>query len=134
MSLLPEEARHGLPALHSQETQRDPVVDLKLFTPDAGWTWFVTEGQPDGEDFRLFGFVIGLEEEWGYFLLSQLSAVRGPPGLPVERDLRFSPAPFSEVRARRCRPSPSPCSSSLTRNLCAGTPTWLPPASGLSRR
>ena len=100
MSLLPEAPRHGLPALYSQETQRDPVVHLKLFTPDAGWTWFVTEGQPDGEDFRLFGFVIGLEEEWGQFLLSQLSAVRGPLGLPVERDLRFSPAPFSVVRAR----------------------------------
>ena len=77
MSLLPEEARHGLPALHSQETQRDPVVDLKLFTPDAGWTWFVTEGQPDGEDFRLFGFVIGLEEEWGVL-----------PPLPTQRRSR----------------------------------------------
>ena len=43
-----------------------------------------------------------LQEEWGHFLLSQLSAVRGPLGLPVERDLHFSPAPFSEVRARRC--------------------------------
>ena len=63
--MLPEEARHGLPALYSQETQRDPVVHLKFFTPDAGWTWFVAEGQPDGEDFRFFGFVIGLEEEWG---------------------------------------------------------------------
>ena len=38
-------------------------MHLKLFTPDAGWKWFVTEDQPDGEDFRLFGFVIGLEEE-----------------------------------------------------------------------
>ena len=76
--MLPEEARHGLPALYSQETQRDPVVHLKFFTPDAGWTWFVAEGQPDGEDFRFFGFVIGLEDEWGYCLLSQLSAVRGP--------------------------------------------------------
>ena len=99
MSPRPEEARRRLPALYSQETQRDPVVHLKLFTPDAGWTWFVTEGQPDGEDFRLFGFVSGLEEECGYSLLSRLSAVRGPLRLPVERDLHFSPAPFSEVRA-----------------------------------
>ncbi len=43
---------------YSQQTQRDPVAHLKFLTPDAGWTWFVTEGQPDGEDFRFFGFVI----------------------------------------------------------------------------
>ena len=61
-------------------------MPLKFFAPDAGSTWFVTEGQPDDEDFRFFfGFVIGLEEEWG-FLFSQLSAVRGPLSLPVEAE------------------------------------------------
>jgi hypothetical protein len=41
--------------------------------------------------------VIGLEEEWGYFALSEMEAVRGPGGLTIERDLHFEPAPFSRV-------------------------------------
>ena len=40
----------------------------------------------------LFGYVIGLEEEWGYFL-SEIAGIRGPLGLAVERDLWFEPVP-----------------------------------------
>lgn len=36
-------------------------------------------------------------EEWGYFVLSELSEARGPLGLPIERDLYFKPGPFSEA-------------------------------------
>jgi Protein of unknown function (DUF2958) len=41
----------------------------------------------------LFGYVIGLEEEWGYLLLSEVEEIRGPLGLPVERALWFQPGP-----------------------------------------
>ena len=40
------------------------------------------------------------DEEWGYFVLSELESVRGPAGLTIERDLHFSAAPFSEVISR----------------------------------
>ena len=47
------------------------------------------------------------EEEWGYFVLSELESARGPLGLPIERDLHFKPSPFSQVikqyRAERGR-------------------------------
>lgn len=56
---------------------------------------FLTNGE-DG-DFRFFGYVIGLEEEWGYFVLSELDSARGPLGLPIERDRYFKPGPFSAV-------------------------------------
>jgi hypothetical protein len=80
-------------------------VHVKLFTPDSSFTWFVTEGAEQEEgDWLLFGFVIGLEEEWGYSLLSELASVRGPLGLAVERDLWFHPGPIDEV-LRRERPS-----------------------------
>lgn len=39
----------------------------------------------DGEGI-LFGLVSGFEVELGYFSLSESEAVRGPLGLPVERD------------------------------------------------
>ncbi len=97
MQLLTEELKRSLPPLYSQEADADPVVYAKFFTPDANWTWWVTEGSPDGEDFRFFGYVQGLADEWGYFLLSELSAARGPFGLAIERDLHFAPGRFTDV-------------------------------------
>lgn len=101
MKLLTDELREEIPPLYSQEGVEDPIVRCKFFTPDSNWTWYVVEGQPeeDGE-WRFFGFVVGLESEWGYFLLSELESVRGPWSLKIERDVMFEPAPFSEVKKR----------------------------------
>ena len=97
MNLLPEEVRKQLPPLYSQEHVKDPVVQVKFFTPDSSWTWYATEGSEQDDDFLFFGYVIGHENEWGYFVLSELEAARGPLGLPIERDLHFKPAPMSQV-------------------------------------
>lgn len=105
MQLLTEELRASLPPLNAQDGNKDPFVHAKFFTPDAGWTWFVTEGDAEGDDFHFFGYVIGepfigLEEEWGYFSLSELNSTCGCMGLDVERDLYFEQGPWSEVIAR----------------------------------
>ena len=101
MKLLTAELRARLPALYAQEKIEDPIVHIKFFTPDSNWTWYATEGQADEDDFRFFGYVCGQEEEWGYFVLSELESAKGPMGLPIERDLYFQPAPFSQVKAAR---------------------------------
>jgi hypothetical protein len=100
MELLTADLRASLPALYSQEGNPDPRVHIKYFTPDSDWTWFATEGEPRGDDFLFFGYVCGCEEEWGYFVLSELESVGGRGRLPIERDLHFRPGPFSEVIAR----------------------------------
>src|SRR5438034_1376679 len=97
MRLLTEELRSQLPLLYSQEGKKDPQAICKFFCPWSNWTWFATEGSVEDDDFRFFGYVIGFEEEWGYFVLSELSEVRGPGGLTIERDLHFKPEPFSQV-------------------------------------
>ena len=97
MQLLTAELRSQLPPLYSQEHNKDPTVHAKFFCPWSNWTWFVTEGEAEDEDFRFFGYVVGFEEEWGYFVLSELAAVRGPGGLTIERDLYFKTGPFSHV-------------------------------------
>jgi hypothetical protein len=102
MELLPEELRRGLPPLYAQEHNKDPTI-VKFFTPDSSWTWYATEGSPEGEDFIFFGYVIGLEKEWGYFALSELQSARGPLNLPIERDLYFEPTPFRQVMDRERR-------------------------------
>ena len=66
MTLLTAELRKRIPPLYSQQSEADPMVYAKFFLPGTGWTWYVTEGSPEGEDFIFFGYVIGLEKEWGW--------------------------------------------------------------------
>lgn len=76
--------------LYSQEKNDNPEIVVKFFTPDAQWTWYVIEGEKreDG-DWLFFGYVVGFEAELGYFALSDLTVIRGPLGLGVERDMYF---------------------------------------------
>ena len=97
MKLLTDELRAQLPPLYAQDGTPDPIVHAKFFTPWTAWTWFVTEGSAEDDDFIFFGYVIGLDSEWGYFSLSELEAVRGPGGLTIERDLYFIPRPKSQI-------------------------------------
>jgi DUF2958 family protein len=97
MELLPDELRMRLPPLYSQENATDPIVHVKYFTPDSSWTWYATEGSAEGDDFVFFGYVVGLESEWGYFSLHELRSAQGPLGLPIERDLYFTPKPVSQI-------------------------------------
>ena len=98
MKLLTEDLRARLPRLYSQEAEADPMVYAKFFLPGTGWTWYVTEGQEQDGDFLFFGFVVGLESEFGYFLLSELESVRSPlGGLSVERDLSFREGRLTDV-------------------------------------
>ncbi len=92
-----------MPSLYSQGNERPPGHPCQILTPDSNWTWYVTEGSAEGDDFIFFGFVIGFEKEWGYFSLSELTAARGPMGLEIERDLYFEPGPFEVVMVRECR-------------------------------
>jgi hypothetical protein len=97
MKLLTEELRNRIPALYSQELEADPIVHAKFFLPGTGWTWYVTEGSPQEDDYLFSGFVVGFESEFGYFLLSELEEVRTPLGLGVERDFHFPEGRLTDV-------------------------------------
>ena len=97
--LLTNELKERLPRFREQENSDDPIVYAVYFFPCSGWTWFVTEGQPEATDFIFFGFVIGFESEWGYFALSELEEL-DIHGLNVERVQNFIPTPISELKKR----------------------------------
>jgi hypothetical protein len=63
MELLPASTRKVLPPRYGQEISKDPIVYLKLFSPDSNWTWYVTEGSEKEGDFIFFSYVAGFEEE-----------------------------------------------------------------------
>ena len=79
---------------HAQaaDTSIDFMPVVKLFTPDAGCTWLLTELDPSDLDLAFGLCDLGLGyPELGYVSLKELMAVRGHLGLPVERDLDFTP-------------------------------------------
>ena len=94
--LLPDDIAKTLPPLYATENEDDPIVRVKFFTPDSSWTWFLTEFSP--AQHLCFGMVHGLDHELGYFSLDELEEVRGPLGLPIERDLSFEPRPLSQCQ------------------------------------
>ena len=104
MKLLTEEIRKILPPLYSQDGKGcKAIAYLKLFTPDSGWSWHITEGSPITDengneiDFHFFGLVDGHFKELGYVSLKELEEVRGPMGLPIERDLHWEPKTLEEI-------------------------------------
>lgn len=97
MKLLTDELRAKLPPLYSQEAEPEPTVYAKFFMPGTGWTWYVLEGNEQEDDFLFFGFVVGLESEFGYFLLSELESVTNQLWLHVERDLSFREGRLTDV-------------------------------------
>lgn len=97
-------AANGRRALQNPAFNPPPVV--RLFTPDAGCTWLLGWIDPDDPDiaFGLCDLGIGFPE-LGTVSLAEIRAVRGQLGLPVERDLHFTPdktlsAYADEARAR----------------------------------
>ncbi len=96
MKLLTKELLSKLPALYSQENEKDPMVICKFFLPMTKWTWYASEF--DGKD-TFFGYVCGEYPELGYFSLSELEEAQGPYGLGVERDRFFEPVRLSTIRA-----------------------------------
>jgi len=104
MKLLTQEIRKKLPPLYSQDGKGGKAVaHLKLFTPDSGFTWWITEGSPIKDesgaevDFHFFGLVQGQCKQLGYVSLKELEEVRGPMGLPIERDLYWQPKTLEEI-------------------------------------
>lgn len=99
--LLPQEIKDKLPKLYeNEELGLDALTQVKFFTPTSNWTWYGSEY--DGVDL-MFGLVIGHEIELGYWSMRELEEVRGPYGLPIERDLYFAPLSLRELMEKHKR-------------------------------
>jgi hypothetical protein len=86
-----ENGRAQRAAIDRQDQAIDFEPVVKLFTPDGNATWLLTELNPDIDlAFGLCDLGLG-QPELGYVSLLELAAVRGPLGLPLERDLHFAP-------------------------------------------
>ena len=91
MKLLTKALEKKLPALNSASGN----AFVKWFTPDANWTWYLMEYDP--ETGECFGLVDGFELEFGYFNINEIKKIKGKFGLPVERDQWFDATSAEEL-------------------------------------
>ncbi len=103
--LMTKEIGDTIPALYANENVADydsVLARAKLFSPYAGWRWYVTEW--DRETGLCFGLVEGFEEELGYFELTELAEATVFGGVPaVERDLYWRPKTLGAIRRESSR-------------------------------
>ena len=91
-----------LPSTDAAYAAEDPLCRVKLFNPSGAGTWYVAGFDPTTG--LCFGVADIHEAEMGDFDINELIAVRGLFGLPIERDLFWSPARVSALlRAERPR-------------------------------
>lgn len=126
MQMLTKELKEKIPPLYSQEEKGESAeVVLKYFCPWNQWRWYITEGSaqiqrsPDADieyipladlektlqngislvDIIFFGWVYGDYPELGYISYNEITSVRGPWGLTIERDLHWHEKPLETVKA-----------------------------------
>ena len=103
MKLMTKALEKKLPALYSTDDVplEDKVIIMKFFNPVGAATWYIVEGDKEGNDYRLFGYAdLGLGPgmaEWGNVMLSDLENVKLPFGMGIERDRGFGGMKFKEV-------------------------------------
>ena len=102
MILLTDNLRDLLLA-NGRQCDFDHVPVVKFFNPIGAGTWLITEVEPDGD--TLFGLAdLGFGcPELGSFSLSELTSVRLPFGMGIERDILFEAAFPLSVYAEAAR-------------------------------
>lgn len=86
--LIPDALRLQL-AANAAEPDGDPIPVLKLFNPTGPGTWLITELDPDGDTmFGLCDLDMGCAE-LGSVSLLEITSVKLPFGLTIERDVAF---------------------------------------------
>ena len=84
--------------LYSTDGKPNTKSICKFFNPCGIGTWYVFEGNKLANgDWMFFGIAEIFEKEAGYFLLSDLTNIKLPFGLTIERDIYHTPMTKEEI-------------------------------------
>jgi Protein of unknown function (DUF2958) len=75
----------------------DPLARVKLFNPTGTGTWYLAAYDPETR--VAYGAAHLFDYEMGDISMNELTTFRGRFGLPIERDLHWTPRPLSECQA-----------------------------------
>lgn len=120
MILLTDDLRDRLLA-NGRQRDIDHVPVVKFFNPTGAGTWLATELEADGD--TLFGLAdLGFGcPELGSFSLSELTSVRLPFGMGIERDILFETAFPLSVYAEAARQAGSIVESERLLTIAAAS-------------
>lgn len=92
MRLITDEIMGGLPTLYqTEDTATDEkVLLMRFYELNTRWQWYLCEYSD--EDKVAFGYVMGHENEWGYFSLEEMEGIR-----TILRDKTFQPIKFKKL-------------------------------------
>ncbi len=100
--LLSEDEQKRLQSQYHLGSSMNQLVQVKLFHPLSGWTWYLMNQDPEDPDY-LWAIIKGFEVEMGSVSLSELEGIAAPYGCKVEKDHFFRPIPAREVWERLMR-------------------------------
>lgn len=91
--------------LYSQDGKgKDATCVARFFI--GGFTWYVLEGNEEGDDFTFFGIVIGSDIEYGYFSANEMASITVPVpelhcDLRIVADESFQSCKVSQIKDQR---------------------------------
>jgi len=96
MELMTKELEATLPVLYETEDIKtnNKILRVKYISLHSSWEWYLVEYNKDTK--IAFGYVIGHENEWGYFSLKEFQELN-KDGLSIIRDKTFQPIEFMEL-------------------------------------
>ena len=97
--LISQKLLSEIPDLYETEGLTNPICQIKLFTPDSSFTWYIIEFSKADRN-TCYGYVQGIESEHGYFTLQELESIHGSLGLAIERDISFEPTPLTTIKEK----------------------------------
>ena len=84
-------------ATHYINIENDKVV-VKWFNPSGQATWWVYSMDKNGDCFGVAQMFDKDSREMGYFNIHEIAKLKCPPfGLPIERDMYYTPETFGEL-------------------------------------
>lgn len=99
MELITDELIKGLPKLYSTENIKveDKVLKLRYVALGSTWEWYLVEYNPETK--IAFGYVKGLEDEWGYFSLKNFEDINNDKNSKIQivRSKKFKPVKFKDL-------------------------------------
>lgn len=84
----------ALPTLDASRETADPVAKVKLFNPTGAGTGYIAAYDPETR--TAYGAACISDHELGDIYMPELVEFRGRFGLPIERDLHWTPRPLSQ--------------------------------------
>lgn len=92
-----KEIEDTLPKLYATENVKEDekILQVRYISIFSNWEWFVCEY--DKESKVAFGYVIGLEKEWGYFSIEEFQEINDE-NLQIIRDESFEAIKFKDLK------------------------------------